>query len=63
MLLGPKTAAQEICKKEIENKTVRLAWEGRSHVENMLHFAKRKKTIHTKEIRQLEELLTSNWFS
>ena len=51
------------CKKEIENKTVRLAWEGSFPVENILHFAKRKKTMHAREIRQLEELLTNNWFS
>jgi LysR family transcriptional regulator, transcriptional activator of the cysJI operon len=51
-----------LCKKEIANKTVKLAWEGNPPVENMLHFAKRKKTIYTNEIRQLEEILTKNWF-
>jgi DNA-binding transcriptional LysR family regulator len=51
------------CKKEIEKNTVRLAWEGSARVENMLHFAKRKKTMHAREIKQLEELLTNNWFS
>lgn len=51
-----------LCKKEIENKTVKLAWESSSHVENVLHFAKRKKGKHTKEIRQLEELLANNSF-
>ncbi|OQP42942.1 LysR family transcriptional regulator [Niastella yeongjuensis] len=52
-----------LCKKEIESKTIKLAWEGCSQVENTLHFAKRKKTMHPKEIRQLEELLTGNWFA
>jgi DNA-binding transcriptional LysR family regulator len=51
-----------LCRKEMLNKTVRQAWEGCSLVENMLHFAKRKKAIHSKEIKQLEELLTTNWF-
>jgi DNA-binding transcriptional LysR family regulator len=50
-----------LCKKEIAQKTVRLAWEGSPHLENMLHFGKRKKTIYAKEIRQLEQLLTKNW--
>lgn len=51
-----------LCKKEITNKTIKLAWEGSPHVENMLHFGKRKKTIHAKEIRQLEQILVQNWF-
>jgi DNA-binding transcriptional LysR family regulator len=51
-----------LCKKEIAHKTVKLAWEGSPHVENTLHFGKRKKTIYSKEIRQLEQILTRNWF-
>jgi DNA-binding transcriptional LysR family regulator len=51
-----------LCKKEITNKTIKLAWEGSPHVENMLHFGKRKKTIHANEIRQLEQILAQNWF-
>lgn len=52
-----------MCKKEIENKTIRLAWEGCFPVENTLHLGKRKKTIHAREIKQLEQLLTQNWFA
>jgi DNA-binding transcriptional LysR family regulator len=52
-----------LCKKEIENKTIKLAWEGSPHVENTLHFGKRKKTMYAREIRQLEQILTENWFS
>lgn len=51
-----------LCKKAIEHKTVKLAWEGSPHVENTLHFGKRKKTIYSNEIRQLEQILTRNWF-
>jgi DNA-binding transcriptional LysR family regulator len=50
-----------LCKKEIAQNTVRLAWEGSPHLENMIHFGKRKKSIYAKEIRQLEQLLTKNW--
>jgi len=51
-----------LCKNELDRKTVRVAWEGNPHLENMLHFGKRKKTRYAAEIRQLEELLTKNWF-
>jgi DNA-binding transcriptional LysR family regulator len=52
-----------LCKDEIGNKTIRLAWEGSPYVENILHFGKRKKTMYAREIRQIEQLLTQNWFS
>lgn len=52
-----------LCRKEVANKTVKVAWEGNPHVENTLHFGKRKKSIYTNEIRQLEELLVENWGS
>lgn len=50
-----------LCRKEIAQGTVKLVWEGDPHVENTLHFGKRKKTIYANEIRQLEQLLTRNW--
>lgn len=50
-----------LCRKEVANKTVKVAWEGSPHVENTLHFGKRKKSIYANEIRQLEELLVVNW--
>lgn len=52
-----------LCKKEIENKTIRLAWEGNPFVENTLHLGKRKKTMYARELRELEQLLTQNWFA
>jgi len=51
-----------LCRKELERQTVRLAWEGDPYVENTLHFGKRKNTRYVSEIRQLEDLLTKNWF-
>jgi LysR family transcriptional regulator, transcriptional activator of the cysJI operon len=50
-----------LCKKELGQQTVRLAWEGYPYVENTLHFGKRKNTRNACQIRQLEELLTKNW--
>jgi DNA-binding transcriptional LysR family regulator len=50
-----------LCRKEVANSTVKVAWEGSPHVENTLHFGKRKKSIYANEIRQLEELLMENW--
>ncbi|MBS1659542.1 MAG: LysR family transcriptional regulator [Bacteroidetes bacterium] len=49
-----------LCRKELDRKTVKLAWEGDPHVENTLHFGKRKNTRHSTEIRHLEELLIKN---
>lgn len=49
-----------LCKKEIANKTVKLAWEGTQPVENTLYFAKRKKSNYSNEIGQLEQLLTKS---
>ena len=51
-----------LAKKEIALKLVKLAWEGSPHVENILHFGKRKKSIYSNEIRQLEQILARNWF-
>lgn len=49
-----------LCRRAVGNKTVRLAWEGSPHVENMLYFCKRKRAYFKDEIRQLEELLIRN---
>ncbi|MBS1665398.1 MAG: LysR family transcriptional regulator [Bacteroidetes bacterium] len=52
-----------LCRNEIMNREIKLAWEGNPRLENTLHFGKRKKTIYAKEIQQLEEILAKNWFS
>lgn len=50
-----------LCKKEMDNQTVKLAWPGNASMENTLHFVKRKKTMHAREIRQLEQILVESW--
>jgi DNA-binding transcriptional LysR family regulator len=50
-----------LCKRELDNHTVQLAWKGRANMENTLHFAKRKKTLYAREIRQLEKILMDTW--
>jgi DNA-binding transcriptional LysR family regulator len=45
-----------LCKREIENGDVKLIWEGKQKIENVLHFAMRKKTIYTKEINVIKEI-------
>jgi len=50
-----------LCRKDLDEKSVRVAWKGDPIGENMLHFGKRKKTRFAGEIRQLEEILTKNW--
>ena len=49
-------------KKELENKTVKLPWQGCLQVENILYFAKRKKAMYAREIKQIEQILANNWF-
>lgn len=50
-----------LCKKEIDDCSVQLAWQGKAKMENTWHFIKRKKTMYAREIRQLEQILTDNW--
>ncbi|MCF0065624.1 LysR family transcriptional regulator [Dyadobacter sp. LJ419] len=52
-----------VCKHELANGTVKLAWEGSQQPEDMLHFAKRKNTSYPKELLHLENLLTTNGLS
>lgn len=49
-----------LCKKEIQNNMVKLAWQGTTPVENTLYFGKRRKSVYANEIRQLEQLLKNN---
>jgi DNA-binding transcriptional LysR family regulator len=45
-----------LCKRELESGDVKQIWEGKQKVENILHFAMRKKTIYTKEINVIQEI-------
>jgi len=51
-----------LCRTGLENGSIRVAWEGDPIVENMLYFGRRKKARNIGEVRQLEEILTKNWF-
>ncbi|MEN0052413.1 MAG: LysR family transcriptional regulator [Mucilaginibacter sp.] len=50
-----------LCRKEIEAGNIQLVWEGELHLENILHFGTRKKTIYAAEIKELEKLLIQKW--
>lgn len=50
-----------LCKKEVDDQTVRLPWQGSVNMENTLHFVKRKKTTYPHEIHQLEQILMDKW--
>jgi DNA-binding transcriptional LysR family regulator len=52
-----------MCKEHLEKDLVKLAWKGFSDLEATLYWAKRKKTVYGKEITQLEQILTKNWFA
>ncbi len=52
-----------LCKAEISNNNIKMAWTGYSDLENTLYFGKRKKTIYPKEIEFLENLLVENWIA
>ncbi|MDF2187918.1 LysR family transcriptional regulator [Paraflavitalea sp. CAU 1676] len=52
-----------ICRHAIETKHIKLAWEGSPYVENTLYCSKRNRSVHAREIKQLEQILIQNWFS
>ncbi len=52
-----------LCINEIENNSIKIAWQGSPYLENTMYFGKRVKTIFPKEIKQLEEILSRNWTS
>ena len=45
-----------LCKKEIDNGQVKLVWEGKTPLRNILYFATRKKTMYEKEIKLIKKL-------
>jgi len=45
-----------LCKSEIENKEVKLIWEGKDKLENTLYFGCRKKTMYQNEIDHIKGL-------
>ncbi|MEZ7505528.1 LysR family transcriptional regulator [Flavobacterium sp. Arc2] len=45
-----------LCKKEIESNQIKLLWEGKIPLKNILYFATRKKTMYEKEIALIKKL-------
>ena len=45
-----------LCKSEIENKEVKLIWEGKQKLENTLYFGCRKKTMYQNEVDHIKGL-------
>lgn len=45
-----------LCRKQIEDKSIKLVWEGHTPLENTLYFAQRKKTIYKKELDTLQQI-------
>lgn len=50
-----------LCAKAIENKDIKVLWEGENPLENTLYFGKRKKTMFHTEISILENILKDKW--
>ncbi|HEY4617989.1 MAG TPA: LysR family transcriptional regulator [Flavobacterium sp.] len=45
-----------LCRKEIESGSVKLIWEGKSPLTNILYFATRKKTMYEDEIKKIKQI-------
>lgn len=50
-----------LCKEAIENKKVKMVWQGIQPLENTLYFGKRKNTIYHHELDQLENIFKQKW--
>ncbi|MCO6163341.1 LysR family transcriptional regulator [Flavobacterium sp. NRK F7] len=45
-----------LCKKEIDKQQIQLVWQGKTPLENILHFATRKKTMYVDEINLIKKI-------
>ncbi len=45
-----------LCRKEIENGQIKLIWEGKTPLKNILYFATRKKTMYEEEIALIKKI-------
>jgi DNA-binding transcriptional LysR family regulator len=45
-----------LCRKEIENGQIKLIWEGKTPLKNILYFATRKKTMYQEEIALIKKI-------
>lgn len=48
-----------LCKKEIENASIKLIWEGTTPLTNIIYFGCRKNTSHLEEINLIKTLFKS----
>lgn len=54
---GLAVIPKHLAEKEIENKQVKVVWEGSTILENTLYFATRKKTQYIEEISSIKDLI------
>ena len=54
--IGLSVVPDFLCRKEIENGSIQLVWEGSPKLENTLYFATRKKTIYEDEIASIKTI-------
>jgi DNA-binding transcriptional LysR family regulator len=45
-----------LCRKEIDNGSIKLIWEGKNPLKNILYFATRKKTMYQEEIALIKKI-------
>ncbi|SDX83551.1 LysR family transcriptional regulator [Flavobacterium degerlachei] len=45
-----------LCRKEIESGLIKLIWEGKTPLTNILYFATRKKTMYEEEIQKIKQI-------
>ncbi len=50
-----------LCRKLIDKGEVQIVWEGKTPLENILHFAQRKKTIYNKELETLQQIFNKEF--
>lgn len=54
--IGVAVIPDFLCKKEIDNGSVKLVWEGKTPLVNTLYFATRKKTMYLEEIELIRKI-------
>jgi DNA-binding transcriptional LysR family regulator len=45
-----------LCRKEIDNGSIKMIWEGKTPLKNTLYFATRKKTMYQDEIALIKKI-------
>lgn len=49
-----------LCRRELEQGLVKLVWEGKPVIENILYFGTRKKTMYKEEINRIQQIFRAN---